>query len=310
MALNLHSQLQGISAFVHTVESGSFTAAAARMGVSKSAVGKSVARLEDRLGVQLLARTTRRLNLTVEGQAYFQSCLRVLDELNAAETLLAARKRSVSGLLRVNLPVSFGRLCIMPILAEIAAQNPELELDVSFTDRLVDLVEEGVDLAIRLGPPGNHASVIGRRIGAQRSVICASPDYLNHRGRPRSASELADHDCLAFAKDGRPLPWRFCKSDGQVSEISIRPRYTISHGEALRDATLAGLGIAYLSTWLAEAELRSGRLEVVGIATPVEDGAISAIWPRSRDLAPKVRVVVDVLVERLMPVARWDQSAP
>ncbi|WCM25988.1 LysR family transcriptional regulator [Sphingomonas sp. QA11] len=308
MALHVHSHLQGISAFVHSVEGGSFTAAAARMGVSKSATAKSVARLEDRLGVRLLARTTRQLSLTTEGETYYRSCLKVLDELNGAEALLAARQRSISGLLRVNLPVSFGRLCIMPVLQEVAAANPDLELDVSFTDRLVDLVEEGVDLAIRLGHPGHHASVIGRRIGTQRSLICASPAYLDEHGRPQSALDLAGHACLAFGKDGRPLPWRICDSDRDMQEILIKPSYTISHGEALRDATVAGLGLAYLSTWLAEADLRSHRLEVVPIATPAEDGPISAIWPRSRDLAPKVRIMVDTLVGRFMPTAPWDHG--
>ncbi|CAH1658694.1 LysR family transcriptional regulator [Chelatococcus asaccharovorans] len=300
MSLNIHSHLQGISAFVHAVETGSFTAAAARMGVSKSATGKSVARLEERLGIRLLDRTTRSLNLTAEGQAYYQSCLKVLEELNAAETLLASRKRVVSGTLRINLPISFGRLCVMPVLTKVADENPDLNLDISFTDRQVDLVEEGIDLVVRLGDPGNHASLIGRRIGAQRSIICAAPAYLDRHGRPASIEELVNHDCLAFAKDGRPLPWAVCGPGGTVRPFAIQPRHTISHGEALRDATVNGLGVAYLSTWLAADDLRSGRLEVAPIPTPAEDGPITALWPRSRDLAPKVRVVVDALVEALM----------
>lgn len=301
MSLNIHSHLQGISAFVHAVETGSFTAAAARMGVSKSATGKSVARLEERLGIRLLDRTTRSLNLTAEGQAYYQSCLKVLEELNAAETLLASRKRVVSGILRINLPISFGRLCVMPVLKEVADGNPDLNLDISFTDRQVDLVEEGVDLVVRLGDPGDHASLIGRRIGTQRSIICAAPAYLDRRGRPAFVEELLDHDCLAFAKDGRPLPWAISGPGGTVRPFVIQPRHTISHGEALRDATVNGLGVAYLSTWLAADDLRSRRLEVVPIATPAEDVPITALWPRSRDLAPKVRVVVDALVKAFMP---------
>ncbi len=300
MSLNIHSHLQGISAFVHAVETGSFTAAAARMGVSKSATGKSVARLEERLGIRLLDRTTRSLNLTAEGQAYYQSCLKVLEELNAAEALLASRTRVVSGTLRINLPISFGRLCVMPVLTEVADGNPDLNLDISFTDRQVDLVEEGIDLAVRLGDPGNHASLIGRRIGTQRSIICAAPAYLDRRGRPTFVEELVKHDCLAFAKDGRPLPWAVCGPDGTVKPFIVQPRHTISHGDALRDATVNGLGVAYLSTWLAADDLRSGRLEVVPIPTPAEDVPITALWPRSRDLAPKVRVVVDALVEAFM----------
>jgi DNA-binding transcriptional LysR family regulator len=306
MSANLHSHLQGISAFVHAVETGSFTAAAARMGVSKSATGKSLARLEARLGVQLLNRTTRSLNLTAEGEDYYQSCLKVLEELGYAEALLASRQRTISGTLRINLPISFGRSCVMPVLTVVANRNPDLKLDISFTDRRVDLVEEGVDLVVRLGDPGDQAALIGRRIGTQRSIICAAPSYLDRRGRPASIAQLVDHDCLAFANDGRPLPWAACGPDGTVRHFLIQPRHTISHGEALRDAAVNGLGLAYLSTWLAADDIRSGRLEVVPILTPTEDVPISALWPRSRDLAPKVRAVVDALVEAFLPTPQWD----
>lgn len=307
MSLNLHSHLQGISAFVHAVETGSFTAAAARMGVSKSATGKSVGRLEERLGIRLLDRTTRSLNLTAEGQAYYQSCLKVLDELSTAETLLASRKQAVSGLLRINLPLSFGRLYVMPVLTEVANQNPGLELDVSFTDRRVDLVEEGIDLTVRLGDLGDHASLIGRRIGMQRSIICAAPAYLDRHGRPNSAEELNEHDCLAFAKDGKPLPWAITTPDGSIKSMAIRPRHTVSHGEALKDATVSGMGLAYLSTWLAADDLRAGRLEVVAIPTPADDVPITALWPRTRDLAPKVRAVVDAFIAAFTPIPAWER---
>lgn len=300
MKPNVHSQLQAISAFVHTVETGSFTAAAARIGVSKSATGKSVARLEDRLGVRLLNRTTRSLSLTPEGQAYYQSCLKVLEELNAAEALLASRKRSVSGTLRINLPISFGRLCVMPVLMDVADENPELDLDVSFTDRRIDLVEEGIDLAVRLGDPGNQANLIGRRVGTQRSIICASPAYLERRGQPTCFEDLANHDCLGFARDGRPLLWTVLDNEGLPRSLTIRPRHTVSHGEALRDATVNGLGIAYLSTWLAADDVAFGRLRILPISIPKEDAPITALWPKSRDLSPRIRVVVDALVAALM----------
>ena len=301
MGTNLHSHLQGMSAFVHAVETGSFTAAAARMGESKSAIGKNVARLEERLGVRLLDRTTRSLNLTAEGRTYYQSCLKVLEELGLAEALLASSKRTVSGTLRINLPVSFGRLCIMPVLMEVSHRNPDLNLDISFTDRRVDLVEEGIDLVVRLGDAGDQATLIGRRIGTQRSIICGAPSYLDRRGRPATVEELDHHDCLAFAKDGRPLPWTVSGPDGMVTPVLIQPRHTISHGEALRDATVNGLGLAYLSTWLAADDLRSGRLEVVPILTPTDDVPISA-------LCPKVRAVVDALVEAFMPTPQSGDS--
>ncbi|MTJ83805.1 MAG: LysR family transcriptional regulator [Telmatospirillum sp.] len=307
MARTLHSHLQGISAFVHSVETGSFTGAALRMGVSKSATGKSVARLEERLGIRLLNRTTRSLSPTAEGHLYYQSCLKVLDELNAAESLLASRKGTVSGTLRVNLPVSFGRLCAMPVLMTVTDRNPDLDLDISFTDRRVDLVEEGIDLVVRVGDPGDQVNLTGRRIGTQHSVICAAPAYLERRGHPASPADLDRHDCLAFAKDGRPLPWTIIDPDGAPRPIAIRPRHTVSHGEALRDAAVNGLGLACLTTWLAAEDIRMGRLEVVAIPTPAEDGPISVLWPRSRDLSPKVRAVVDALVAAFLPVPPWDR---
>lgn len=306
--MNLHSQLQGMSAFVHSVETGSFTAAAARMGVSKSATGKSVARLEERLGVRLLNRTTRSLSLTAEGQAYYQSCLKILDELNAAESLLASRMHSVSGTLRVNLPVSFGRLCAMPVLTTVAVRNPDLDLDISFTDRRVDLVEEGIDLVVRLGDPGDHVNLVGRSIATQRSVICAAPAYLERKGCPSSIEDIRHHDCLAFARDGRPLPWMISDQHGGQKALVVRPRHQIGHGEALRDAAVNGLGLAYLSTWLAGEDIRRGRLVMVPVATLTEDSPISVLWPRSRDLSPKVRVVVDALVSAFMPIPPWDQE--
>lgn len=177
------------------------------------------------------------------------------------------------------------------------------------TDRQVDLVEEGIDLVVRLGDPGDHASLIGRRIGTQRAIICAAPAYLNRHGRPAFVEELVNHDCLAFAKDSRPLPWAISGPDGLVRPFVIQPRHTVSHGEALRDATANGLGLAYLSIWLAADDLRSRRrLEVVLIFTPVEDVPITALWPRSRDLAPKVRVAVDAFVEAFMLTPPWDKK--
>lgn len=307
MGPTLHSHLQGLSAFVHTVETGNFTAAASRMGLSKSAVGKSVARLEERLGVRLLERTTRSLNLTPEGRTYYESCLRVIEELGTTETLLASRRRQVAGTLRISLPLSFGRGCVMPVLATLAERHPDLDLDVSFTDRFVDLVEEGIDLAVRLGDPGNAASLIGRSLGAQRPVICAAPSYLDRRGRPASVEALSSHDCLAFGKDGRPLPWQVLGEDGRTRAFVVRPRHTVSHGEALRDAAMAGLGIACLSTWLVADALREGRLEALAIPLPDSDMAITALWPRSRDLAPKIRVTVDELVAAFLPVPPWDR---
>ncbi len=308
MSIDPHSHLSGIAAFVHSVDAGSFTAAAARMGLSKSAVAKNVARLEERIGARLLDRTTRRLGLTTEGQTYYESCLKVLAELSSAESLLAARRQEVSGLLRVSLPVSFGPRWVMPVLLDVVRQHPALDLDVSFTDRHVDLVEDGIDLVVRLGEPGDMASLIGRKIGTQRSLLCASPAYLDVRGRPRTPVDLAGHDCIVYARDGRALPWVLLDDAGKHVSVRVKPRHTVSHGEALRQSALAGAGLAYLSTWLAAPDLRAGRLEGVLTAAGVDDMPMHVLWPKVRDMAPKVRVVVDTLVRCFLPLPPWDRS--
>jgi DNA-binding transcriptional LysR family regulator len=161
---------------------------------------------------------------------------------------------------------------------------------------------------VRLGDPGDQANLVGRRIGVNRSVLCASPAYLAAKGRPQSLDELESHDCVAFARDGRPLPWLLANAKGHRVNVNIKPRHTISHADALRDAALAGLGLAYLSTWLAADGLRTGRLECVLTPESIDDMPIYVLWPRSRDLAPKVRVAVDALVKAFLPIPPWERA--
>lgn len=307
--MTILSQLQGIAAFVHTVETGSFTAAAVRMGVSKSATGKGVARLENRLGGRLLNRTTRSLSLTAEGQDYYKSCVAILEELGIAEARLGSGRDKLFGTIRINLPISFGRLHCMPILTALIAGHPGLRLDVTFADRRVDLAEEGIDLVVRLGHPGDQSSLTGRRVVWQRSVICASPTYFARHGRPATIAELTKHDCLAFARDGRPLPWTVIGDDGAAHALAMEPRHIVSHGEALRDAAVSGLGLAYLSTWLVADDLRCGRLEALPIPTPDEEAAISILWHRSRERSQKVRFVADALIAAFAPVPPWEKAS-
>lgn len=304
------SRLQGISAFVQAVETGSFTAAAQRLGVTKSAVGKSVATLEQRLGVRLLERTTRRLSLTQEGADFHQSCIRVLAELDEAETRAASRRREVAGTLRISLPVSFGRRWVMPELVKITRRHPKLHLDVRFSDRAVDLLEEGIDMVVRLGEPGNSAFLSSRCLGHQRVVTCASPQYLAEHGPPARAVDLAAHDCLTFAGVDGIVPWTLQGEDAGTTRLVIEGRHTISDGEALRAAALDGLGIAQLPTWLVADELRSGALVAVLAPRGVQGAAIQALWPATRDLAPKIRVVVDQLIACFLPRAPWDTALP
>lgn len=303
------ARLQGITVFVQAVEAGSFTAAAQRVGLSKSAVGKSVATLEGRLGVRLLDRTTRRLALTAEGADFYQSCLRVLAELDAAEARAASRRREVSGTLRISLPVSFGRRWVMPVLCELARQYSQLTLDVAFTDRVVDLLEDNTDLAVRLGELGDSASLCARHLGHQRLVVCGSPDYFARRGYPVSADDLANHDCITFRQGGFVFPWQLLDSQGAAIHARMTGRHIISDGEALRTAVLDGLGIGQLPTWLVADALQRGTLVAVLAPQGVQGSPIHALWPATRDLAPKIRAAVDALLSAFTPEAPWDQAA-
>ncbi|RLK56403.1 LysR family transcriptional regulator [Stenotrophomonas rhizophila] len=300
------SRLQGISVFVQSVDAGSFTAAAQRLGVTKSAVGKSVSTLERRLGIRLLERTTRRLALTEEGSDFYQSCLKVLAELDEAEARAASRRREVAGTLRISLPVSFGRRWVMPQLLELARSHPKLRLEVGFSDRAVDLLEEGFDMVVRLGDPGNSSSLSSRNLGHQRLITCASPAYLAERGSPAHLADLAAHDCVTFGSLGRILPWALLDDTGRVAEVAINGRHIISDGEALRSAVLDGLGIAQLPTWLVADELCSGKLVAILAPQGVEGQPIQALWPATRDLAPKIRATVDQLLASFVPLAPWD----
>ncbi|EED40482.1 transcriptional regulator, LysR family [Stenotrophomonas sp. SKA14] len=302
------ARLQGISVFVQAVDAGSFTAAGLRMGLSKSAVGKSVATLERRLGTRLLDRTTRRLALTVEGAEFYQVCRRILAELDEAESRAASRRQEPAGMLRVSLPVAFGQRWVMPILVALAQRHSGLQLDVSFTDRAVDLLEENIDLAVRLGTLAESSSLSARALGHQHSVICAAPAYLAARGVPHDMADLAGHDCITFGRQGHALPWSTPGPDGTVVRHRIQGRHRISDGEALRSALLAGLGIGEATTWLVGEELRSGELVGVISADSTPSGPIHAIWPTTRDLAPKVRAAVDALVDAFLPVPPWEDS--
>jgi len=298
--------LQGLAAFVQAVEAGSFTAAADRLGVSKSAVGKAIARLEQRLGVKLLNRTTRRLRLTAEGESFHQSCLRALSELEEAQALLASRRRVPSGRARIDMPVSFGRVCVAPMLLDLSRRYPELSLEITFTDRRVDLVEEGIDLAVRMGRLDDSTGLVARRLYTQRSAICAAPSYLKRQGRPRTLDDLERHSCINYGRENFLTTWQAIDESGNVRSFAPRGRLVLGHGEAILDAVLQGHGIAFLPTWLIAEHLRRKSLRLV-FPDVLDNLAVHALWLKARDLAPKIRVVVDELVRQFAPTPLWDR---
>ena len=299
--------LQGLLPFTHAVETGSFTRAAERLGVTASAVGKAIALMEARLGTRLLNRTTRSLGLTPEGEAYYRACVEALTVLDVAQAQLAAHLVVPAGRLRIDLPLTFGRRCVAPILFEIAERFPDLTLDVSFTDRRVDLVSEGIDLAIRMGELDDRVGLVARQFYVQRWVVCAAPAYLDRHGRPQTIDDLERHALIVYGRDGFVSPWFIPDAAGRSKKYAPRGRMVLGHGEPQLDAALAGCGITYLPTWLIANELTSGRLERMLSPDLVETGPVHAIWPATRTLAPKSRIVVDELVRQFSPPS-WETT--
>lgn len=294
----MRDSLNGVDVFVVVAEAGSFAQAASQLHITRSAVGKSIARLEQRLGVLLFHRTTRSLSLTDEGSRFHGHCLRALEEIRAGETALESGKWQVNGQLRVSMPVLFGHLCIAPILIELAQQHPELVLEMSFSDRTVDLVEEGFDLAIRNGVLPDSSDLVARRLGEHGMTFCASPAYLQCHGEPGSFAELQQHDAVAYTRLGRMLEWQV-RVDGQVQAIRPKARLRMDDLRAVTDATLAGLGIAWLPYWLAREYLLRGELREVLAEQPSLTYPISALWPQTPHLPLKTRVAVDALLAKL-----------
>lgn len=292
----MEDRFAGIREFVTTVDRGSLTAAAASLGVTGSAVGKSISRLEARLGVQLLHRTTRRLDLTTEGEAYLVSCRRVLEELAQAESCLSTGHEHPIGRLRVDLPTTFGRRHVLPALLDLCARHDKLDMSVTLRDRAVDMVGEGVDLAVRIGALGDYPDLVARRLGEQKLVICASPAYLARRGTPQAHADLYRHDCLIGWRRGNRPVWLLKNQQGVTEPHEVPMRHEFFDGEVLESACIAGCGLAQLPTWLAGDALRSGAL--VQVLSDITGGAmpIHVVWQKTWHLQPKVRVCVDELV--------------
>ena len=299
----MHSaeRLKGIDVFVAAVAAGSFTAAADRLALTSSAVGKSVARLEARLGTRLFERTTRRLRLTDAGAAFHGICVRVLDELESAERVLALDAAEPAGRLRVDLPATFGRRMVMPLLAEFAARHPAVRAQVSFTDRFVDVVDEGIDVAVRIGGEDHWPANLGRRfIGHERLIFCASPAYLQREGTPTSLDALCSRGAVAYGRsDGTASPWLIGTDGGPIERRTVEARIVVGHGEAQLDMVLAGLGVAQMATWLAQEHLAAGRLLPILPALGIDGLPLHIVWPLGKQLLPKVDGLVQHLAAHL-----------
>jgi DNA-binding transcriptional LysR family regulator len=292
--------LSGVNVFVAAVEAGGFAAAGERLHLTRSAVAKAIARIEERLDVRLFHRTTRTLGLTEDGQTYYERCVRALEELRAGEAALESGRREAAGHLRVTAPVLFGRRCIAPVLTKLAAQHPKLELELSFNDRPVDLIEDGFDLAIRSGVIGNAAGLMTRAIGSERLIICGAPAYLAKHGRPKRLDDLRRHTGILYSRAGHTRTWEFQTGDRKALVEATPPsRLRFDDAEAIADAAAAGHGLAWLPNWLIRDRVRSGTLIPVLRDVPSLEIVTRALWPETPHLPLRVRFAIDALAAAL-----------
>jgi DNA-binding transcriptional LysR family regulator len=294
----MDTRFDGIAEFVAVTRLGSFTAAAAELGLTKSAVGRAVSRLEARLRSKLLHRTTRRLTLTPAGEAWLEHCIAALAELDRGENALILGRDMPSGEVRIDLPTAFGRLHIMPILLDVAERYPALRLRVSFTDRRVDLIGERIDLAVRIGDLDDSSDLVARQIGIQHVAIVGAPSYLAKRGAPQSLTDLEGHDCIVGRRPGNRAAWLLRQPNGTVTRHAVSVRHEIQDFEAVQAAARAGHGLAQLPLWMVQDDIRDGKLLTVLDGMSGGEVPINILWPRTNSLPAKVRVIVDGLVDR------------
>ena len=295
--------LSEIGVFVKVVATGSFSQAARDLGLPKSTVSRKVSQLEERLGARLLQRTTRKVALTEVGAMYHERCARILPELEDAERAVTELQDVPRGLLRIAAPSRFGMLG--PVVAEFLSLYPDVKVEVVCSDRVVDLIEEGFDVAIRAGSLADGSLVARRLMESIPHFLVASPAYVTRRGSPGEPSELARHDCLIFGGARDPRTWRFRKSGRQV-DVTVAGRATINDFQLLRQSALAGHGIARLPAQVACDDLRTGRLVRVIDDWQTAEVPLSLVYPSTRHLSPKVRAFIDLARQRLTPNALAD----
>ncbi|WP_163135200.1 LysR family transcriptional regulator [Agarivorans sp. Alg241-V36] len=286
-----------IPVFVAVVEHGGFSPAARSLGISKSAVSKRINQLEQQLGVKLLHRTTRKLSLTEAGKHYFEHAAKANNAAKDAEDAVAQLQGEPQGLLRINTPMSFGRLHIAPLIGKFLQRYPKITIDMMMDDKVVDLVAEGFDVAIRAGNLPDSSLII-RKLAPLKSVLCASPEYLKQHGIPQTIEQLAAHNCLQFSYSRDLKEWTFMR-DGQSQSIEIKGNYRVNNSEALREAMLQGLGIGRLPTFVAGPDIVAGRLISLLNQYQMPSQSIYAVFSERQFLPAKVRAFVDFAIEHL-----------
>lgn len=294
--------------FVRVVEHQAFNKAAEALGVSRASVTEAVAQLERRLGVRLLNRTTRRVSVTDEGRSYYENCVRILDDIAEAEDGLSGARHEPRGRLRVSVPNSFVYASFFPRLSQFVARYPDLEVEIVFADRAVNLVEEGIDCAVRAVPVPDDSTLIARPISKVKRVTCASPDYLRRHGTPRSVAELAQHQCIRFISPstGRVADWGFERGTEKLS-FAPRGNFALTSLEGAVAAAVAGIGIAQVSDVLALRALRAGALQPLLLEWVVAGPSVMVVYPSNRYLTAKVRAFTEFAAEVYPPEGCWEE---
>ncbi|MCR6665080.1 MAG: LysR family transcriptional regulator [Methyloversatilis sp.] len=292
-------RLDAMQLFVRVVELGSFSAVAQQMGVARSVVTRQIAALEAHLGAKLLARSTRRLSLTSAGTAYLEKCRVILNLVEAAETGIAEERQTPRGPIRVGAPLSYGLKRLSPLLLDFAEHYPEVMLDIDYNDRRVNLIEEGMDLAIRVTTKLDPATV-ARRIGTSRLIAVASPDYLARHGTPATPEDLANHACLGYTAVAAHPSWTFTTPEGRTVTVPLRSPLTASNGDVLTEAAARGMGLTCQPDFILDPWLADGRLLPVLTDCATPELGVYAVLPGNRHVPHRVRVLMDWLAERLM----------
>ncbi len=299
------SRFDEMTAFVSVVEAGSFSLAADRMSVAKSAVSRRVADLEKRLGAKLIHRTTRRLKVTDAGRGFYQRVARVLKDVEEAEQVVACEQVVLTGRVRVACPMSFGLKHLAPLLADFLKQHPELSLDLDLNDRHVDLVDEGFDLAVRIGRL-EDSSLVARRLNRIRFVCVASPDYLERVGRPETPADLATHRIIRYSNVSPLQGWIFADASGREWKPKLESRIVCNNGEAMLQAAQAGLGIVIQPEFIAYQAIREGRVNVLLPEYELRSVGLFLIYPPGRFLTRRVRVLADYLAKQFSTDVCWE----
>ena len=301
-------RLAAMTVFRRVVEQDGFAAAARDLRLSGAAVSKHVGRLEEALGVRLLNRTTRSFSLTGEGRTFHEQCKLVIASIEQAEATIKTSSMTPTGSLRITVPDAFGRLFVLPLVKDYMAQWPEMRVEMNFTDRPVDIIDEGVDLAIRIGTTISDSRsdnrLISRVVAEYEAVLIASPEYLERMGEPAHPDDLISHECLIFSSTLHRHVWRVREPDGEWVRASGRHRLRMDNGEALLSAALAGMGIAFLPIFLCGPALKTGNLKRVLPNYETETAPITVIYPTKQHLAAKVRCFIDLISEK------WDRVRP